>query len=584
VADGSDCATLLEMSRSRDALPALERARVALEAGAGATALRALIDGWRVCRTPELAELVERLSVRVAQGRSLPSAKTQKQELLDWIERARRRDPADLHPLIESFERILARGYKHQIIACLAELAQWRDDPRIGGRVAQWRYGNARVDHHDRKLSKWFDQLVLACGDPRTLPRRQLQSQSLSVALAQRLTELGRSIEPEPEPDATLDEVCTQLLELIARAKLDPAADPKPRATGPKTREQLFEDVYANPGDETARMVLGDWLQSHGDPRGELIGLQLRRLEHEPSREAQARERALLAEHATTWLGPLARLAHKRGLVFERGFPVAVELLPISVRLVEAEQGHREWATLERVSFARRMRGSASIISAHMQAIRELENVCDTGLLALATKHDTLPVEHVSYQAMDPWRWMGKGLAALRECEGLERLRSFQVLRELMAAETEWLWDTKLGRRLQTLHVESRQGLVEWRQVPEHLQRLVLHRGASWWMLERDRQRRWARIHVYLAERDGEVVATRPLMGLANDLDEIRVEIDTQHAKLAPRVEQLTRQLAHFDHARLDIGQAARGRPVWRAGPLEPPDEAGLAPPVHRAR
>jgi uncharacterized protein (TIGR02996 family) len=566
------------MSRSRDALPALGRARVALEAGAGATALRALIDGWRVCRTPELAELVERLSVRVAQGRSLPPAKTQKQELLDWIERARQRDPADLHLLIESFDRILARGHKQQIIACLTELAHWRDDPRIGGRVAQWRYGNARVNAHERTLSKRFNQLVLACGDPRTLPRRHLQSRALPVELEARLTELGRSIEPESEPDATLDEVCTQLLELIAKAKLDPAADPKPRATGPKTREQLFEDVYADPSDETARMVIGDWLLSHGDPRGELISLQLRRLEHEPSREARARERALLAEYAMTWLGPLARLACKRGLVFERGFPVAVELMPISVRLVEAEQGHREWATLERVSFARRMRGSASIISAHMQAIRELEHVCDTGLLALATKHDTLPVEHVSYQPMNQWRWMGKGLAALRECEGLERLRSFQVLRELMAAETEWLWDTKLGRRLQTLHVESRQGLVDWRHVPEHLQRLVLHRGESWWMLERDRQRRWARIHVYLADRDGEVVATWPLVGLANDLDEIRVEIDTHHVRLAPRVEQLTRQLAHFDHARLDIGQATRGRPVWRTQAKAAPSLRKSAP------
>lgn len=135
-------------------------------------ALRSLIDGWRMCRTPELAELVERLSVRVAQGRWLPPAKTQKQELLDWIERARQRDPADLHLLIESFDRILARGHRHQIIACLAELAQWRDDPRISGRIDRWRYGNAGSYDHERKLSKRFAQLVLASGDPRTLPLR----------------------------------------------------------------------------------------------------------------------------------------------------------------------------------------------------------------------------------------------------------------------------------------------------------------------------------------------------------------------------------------------------------------------------
>ena len=559
------------MSRSHDALPALERARAALEVGAGATALRALIDAWGVCRTPELAELVEQLSVRVAQGRSLPPAKTQTQELLDWVARARLCDPADLHVLIECFEHILARGHKHQIIACLDELAQWRDDPRMGVRVVKWRRGNAQVDCREHRLSKRFDRLLLACGDPQTLPLGRLHtSRTFRVELAARVTELGNSIAPEPEPNATFDEVREQLRKLIAEAKLDPAADPKPRATRPKTREQLFEDVYADPSDDTARRVLAEWLLAHGDPRGELISLQLRRLEHEPSGAAQVRERALLAEHAATWLGPLARLARNRGSVFERGFPVALEIKAVVARLIEAEQGHREWATLERVSFARRAQGSVSIFSPHMRAIRELEHVCDAGLLALVTKHDTLPVEHVSYQPVDKWRRVGKGITALRECEGLERLRSFWVLRELMPHEIDWLWDTKLGQQLHTLHMESRQGLVDWRHVPEHVQRIVLHRNESWWMLERDHQARWARIHVYIAKRDakrgGDVVATTPLAGLANDVDEIRVEVDTPRYKLAARVEQLRRDLARFDHARLDIGRATRGRPVWRSG------------------
>ncbi|PRQ07024.1 TIGR02996 domain-containing protein [Enhygromyxa salina] len=555
------------MSRSHDALPALGRARAALEIGAGATALRALIDAWRVCRTPELAELVERLSVRVAQGRSLPPAKTQKQALLDWIERARRRDPADLHLLIEAFERIFERGYKQQIIACLDELAERRDDPRLSMRVATWRHGNFRIFGHQHKLSQRYDRLLLACGDPRLLPDGRFRSAAFQAEIAARLVELGSSIEPETEPNAELDELAAsereQLLKLIASAKLDPAADPKPRASGPKTREQLFEAVYADPGDDAARMVLGDWLLSQGDPHGELIRLQLHRPDHEPSREIRSRERALLAEHATTWLGPLARLAVKRGLMFERGFPVAVALKPIAARLVEAEQDHREWATLERVIFARRSRGSAAIISPHMRAVRELENVCDAGLLALATRHDTLPVEHLSYHTVNRWGWTGKGIKALGECEGLTRLRSFWMLHDLMPQDAAWLWDSKLGERLRAFHMESRQSLADWRQVPIHVQRIVLHRGESWWMLERDDRGRWARVHVHLAERDGEVIATTPLAGLANDLDEVRVEVDTRHARLAARVEQLTRQLAHFDHARLDIGEWTRERPVW---------------------
>ena len=56
--------------------------------------------------------------------------------------------------------------------------------------------------------------------------------------------------------------------------------------------------IVANPVDRDPYLVFGDWLQQQGDPRGELISLQL------AGKDAEAE--ALLAQHADYFLGPLA--------------------------------------------------------------------------------------------------------------------------------------------------------------------------------------------------------------------------------------------------------------------------------------
>jgi uncharacterized protein (TIGR02996 family) len=84
----------------------------------------------------------------------------------------------------------------------------------------------------------------------------------------------------------------------------------------------LLADVKAQPEDDTPRLILGDWLQDQGDPRGEFIHLQvvLRRLAADDPRqdELYQRERRLLHQNALDWLGPLADPSS--GWVFLRGF------------------------------------------------------------------------------------------------------------------------------------------------------------------------------------------------------------------------------------------------------------------------
>jgi uncharacterized protein (TIGR02996 family) len=84
----------------------------------------------------------------------------------------------------------------------------------------------------------------------------------------------------------------------------------------------LLADVKDQPDDDTPRLILADWLQDQGDPRGELIHLQVVRagltLDDPRHDELLRRERQILRRHALDWLGPLADLA--AGWEFSRGF------------------------------------------------------------------------------------------------------------------------------------------------------------------------------------------------------------------------------------------------------------------------
>jgi uncharacterized protein (TIGR02996 family) len=110
---------------------------------------------------------------------------------------------------------------------------------------------------------------------------------------------------------------------------------------------ELFAAVYADPEDDSPRHVLGDYLLDHGDPRGELIQLQLAR-----SRDgfATSRELELLELHAERWLGPLAkavRFGESCRTRFERGFLAEADLVPNSRKLLLPIAADPAWATVE---------------------------------------------------------------------------------------------------------------------------------------------------------------------------------------------------------------------------------------------
>lgn len=71
------------------------------------------------------------------------------------------------------------------------------------------------------------------------------------------------------------------------------------------TEASLRASVLESPDDLPRYQVLSDFLSERGDPRGELMSIQLKLEETLDDTALQKRERALLDEHAATWLASL---------------------------------------------------------------------------------------------------------------------------------------------------------------------------------------------------------------------------------------------------------------------------------------
>jgi uncharacterized protein (TIGR02996 family) len=86
----------------------------------------------------------------------------------------------------------------------------------------------------------------------------------------------------------------------------------------------FLKDIKETPQDDTPRLVLADWLEEHGDPRGSFVRLQcLRARRGDGAAEPEGREAELLQEHRAAWLGVLGergiQTEFRRGLVSVRG-------------------------------------------------------------------------------------------------------------------------------------------------------------------------------------------------------------------------------------------------------------------------
>jgi uncharacterized protein (TIGR02996 family) len=113
--------------------------------------------------------------------------------------------------------------------------------------------------------------------------------------------------------------------------------------------DDLLAAIYEHPDDDAPRLVYADALQERGDPRGELIALQIRLATEAGQPAMRVRERELLREHGDDWLGALSPIALPP-FAFERGFLAMITIDGRKHELVERLAGDPSWATIRRVA------------------------------------------------------------------------------------------------------------------------------------------------------------------------------------------------------------------------------------------
>lgn len=287
----------------------------------GAQLLR-LLDAWRATRAGELAAAIEFLGLELGRLRGGALTAKSREELEDaWGDLARDKDPRDV-------DRLLATSWPKSLDHARRRVelfARFPPDPRILRGIA------AAATRHRSDSSLRFHEAVAELFAETPIPELEQAIDAIIKShdcgeiveiydAARAAAREVRSIAPHP---SVLDDAAR-----VRRVQENLAA--------------LWATHCAEPGDLAHRAVLGDALQAVGDPRGELIALQLA-----PALDATAKKRVaeLLAAHADELTGPIPMVS-KSARRFERGFLVKLSCRAVGNELV-ATFDRPEWVTIE---------------------------------------------------------------------------------------------------------------------------------------------------------------------------------------------------------------------------------------------
>lgn len=180
------------------------------------------------------------------------------------------------------------------------------------------------------------------------------------------------------------------------------------------TQTELLARVLDAPDDVHQRQVYADWLSERGDPRGELILLQLEKRNRALTAEEEARESELLELHGKTWIGRLARITQY--LEFDAGF-----LHACAVREIPGwAPRERAWRTVRHLGVQRDARRLPELLqSEHLADLRSLRVADDFLDVAI-----TWAPERLEVLTVDGGR--GSVLGALTSTR-LRRLRRLEL-------------------------------------------------------------------------------------------------------------------------------------------------------------
>ena len=267
------------------------------------TALARMRDVWEERRDPAIADAIDRVSARARAAFTPPAARTNVAFQKAWLELAAASDPVGAAWLAETLVAKIPRSDGDDIfVARLQALRAAKPDPRLARALLA-------LSIDDVNLARWqFDEVeetIARLGDGRTRAAIEALIAAGEGEEWQERGTLDKLAAVRPVPPSERARWAALASDAVAAVT---AGDPK----------ALLDAVYAAPDDDGARAVLADCLQSAGDPRGELIAIQLAEAEGHASPEATKRADALVKEHKREWLGPFVRVCSRA--TFRRGF------------------------------------------------------------------------------------------------------------------------------------------------------------------------------------------------------------------------------------------------------------------------
>lgn len=415
--------------------------------------LRDAIAIWRDTRDEAIADAVDRLTGEMLQGWQPPAPRLQRAFHAAWLEAA-----SDDVTRGWAAQQLLEKLPDRQALPeRLRALAAAGPDPRVGrAMIAQLAALRPRLVK-EPALEPLVHELLAMSADGDELADAKTGLED--GFLIDRVLALPRPTRRLPTPR-----------ELAYLAAAPSATEAAP----------LRAAVYAHPDDDTVRAVLADALQTAGDPRGELIALQLAAETSEAQRERVAE---LMRDHGRGWLGPLGELASSAW--FARGFLAGLELRAWTGGEARWQQLLDEplLGTVEDLG-AGSMQGeryAQLVTSPRMTALRRIE-VFDPAVVAALEVADARLV-HIACSIGDRGvRWLAD--AVLPACVRFETLRSFACTLEGVPA----VLGSPIGARLSGLTVtgELPAGLAFWRGLRRPLELAFVERPALRYVLPPD--------------------------------------------------------------------------------------------------
>ena len=319
-----------------------------LKEGRPAAALEAMLEAWRVRRVPALANLIDVLSDALTSVLPRFEARTRKGLQGLWLDLANERRDVDVGRLLAVFPTPpwVSVGQRIERLAPLDDprVARafthfFQNLPTVGGiGAARWTMLFSALERMKDVRSRAALEVRTNLADPRVIVNEQI------LPLARRV------LESLPEDATTADDVAqvhelAVLVKVVLQSPLPSAQallDDTARPRRPTSEAELLQLIYETPEDDTPRLVYGDWLQEQGEPRAELLMLQLK---PKQTNKEQLRARQLLRQHGRGWLGPLEPAIPQRTEVFHRGFVSEARVTFATEHQRKALLGHPAWNT-----------------------------------------------------------------------------------------------------------------------------------------------------------------------------------------------------------------------------------------------